>query len=73
MKWVHGSVIKGRELRDLKRKFIVKEWSGDRATKLELLVCECEGFRNRNEQVPSLYSFTRNFMQLLDVYHALTE
>jgi hypothetical protein len=73
MKWVHGTVIKGRELRDLKRKFATKEWSGERATKLELLVCEREGYRNEHEQVPSLYRFTRNFIQLLGVYHALVE
>jgi len=54
MKWVHGTVTKGRELRDLKQKFITKEWSGARAAKLELLVCEREGYRNKNEQVPSL-------------------
>jgi len=71
MKWVHGTVIKGRELRTLKRKFIAKEWSGERATKLELLECVREGDRNQYEQRPSLYRFTRSFMQLLDSYHTL--
>jgi hypothetical protein len=68
MKWVHGGVIGGRALRDLKRKFIAKEWSGERATKLELLECVREGDRNQYERRPSLYRFTRNFIQLLDVY-----
>ncbi len=71
MKWVHKTVIEGRELRDLKRKFITKEWSAERATKLELLVCVREGYRDRDEHVPSLYKFTHNFMQLLDSYYAL--
>jgi len=73
MKWIHGTVIKGRELRDLKRKFIAKEWSGERATKLELLECMREGDRNQYEQRPSLYRFTRRFMQLLAYYHSIVE
>ncbi len=71
MKWVHGTVIGGKELRNLKRKFITKEWSAERATKLELLVCVQEGYRDRDEHVPSLYRLTCNFMQLLDSYYAL--
>jgi hypothetical protein len=71
MKWFHGTIIKGRELRDLKRKFIAKAWSGARATKLELLECVREGDRGQYERRPSLYRFTRTFIQLLDAYHSL--
>ena len=71
MKWVHGKVIGGRELRDLKRKFITRSWSDERASKLELLVCTAEGFRTDEEQVASSYRFTKSFHKLLDCFCAL--
>jgi hypothetical protein len=71
MKWMYGKAIGGRELRDLKRKFITRSWSGQRASKLELLVCTCEGYRTGEEQVPSTYRFTKGFEELLNCCYAL--
>jgi Bifunctional DNA primase/polymerase, N-terminal len=66
MKWVHGTVIGGRELRDLKRKFISRP--GKPATKLEIMVCVREGFRTGSLRVPSYYQLTPIFVQLWEQF-----
>jgi Bifunctional DNA primase/polymerase, N-terminal len=69
MKWVHGSVIEGKELRELKSKFVTTV--SRTATKLELLFCVREGYRTKDEQVASLYRFSCAFVQLLEAYSVL--
>ncbi len=61
-----GSEIAGKELRDLKRKFISRP--GKPATKLEILVCVREGFRTSSLQVPSYYQLTPIFVQLWEQF-----
>ena len=61
-----GSEIAGKELRDLKRKFISRP--GKPATKLEILVCVREGFRASSLRVPSYYQLTPIFVQLWEQF-----
>jgi bifunctional DNA primase/polymerase-like protein len=61
-----GSGIAGKELRDLKRKFISRP--GKPATKLEILVCVREGFRTSSLRVPSYYQLTPIFVQLWEQF-----
>lgn len=69
MKWVHGKVIEGKELRDLKRRFITKE--SQVATKLEMLRCVRKGYRTETEREPSLYQFASAFKELLEMTSTL--
>ena len=59
---VSGKRIAGKELRDLKKKFI--SGPANPATKFEVLMLVREGYRIENARVPSYYRLTAHFAEL---------